>query len=713
MGDEGFFMYKIRNIGWTLSLFALASCGWPGSHKVLALEEFCSMFEKKIEAVDDIYRFFPKTVQEVREYGAHAIARAQKGLNELVALNAEQRTFDNTARAIDTIQSQFSTINSTLQILEMVSPDAEIRTACHEEAIKQQAFAVDAFSNKKVYQAFKEYVDANAAKESLSAEQLYFNKEVMRDFIRSGLELVDAEFQPVQALKKELGELELTFDTNIAIDKSKITATEQDLDGCDAHFIQHLQKDESGNYLLGCDYPTYSEVMDHCKVEQTRKRLYFAYNNRAYPQNVDVLGKIIDKRDELARRLGFASYAALDIDSEMAKTPERAQDFIENLAQTARLKADQEFQAFKNDLPQGIALDANGQFNAWDLAYVKSYYKKKHFDIDERVVAEYFPVQQALQGVFDIYQKFLSLDFTVLKPSWAWHDDVQLIEIREHGSKKLCGYLFLDLYPRDNKYSHACFCSIVPTIQEKTSDRTIQKTPSVGLVIGNFPKATPGRPALLKHSDVETFFHEFGHAMHGLLGCTELASFSGTSVKRDFVEMPSQIFEEWLFDKPLLKGLAKHYQTGELLPDVLIDKIIALKKFDSGMFLERQCMLSLMALEYYKPGAHKDTDAIRAALVQRLVPQVRFEQDSHMQASFGHLTGYGAKYYGYMWSKVFALDAFYVVREQGLLNPEAGKVFVDKILAKGGSVDPNLLLKDYLGREPNDKAFFQDLGITG
>lgn len=705
-------MYKIRNSCWTLGLLVLASCGWPGSQRVLALEEFCSMFEKKITMADDIYRFFPKNVQEVHEYGVCTMERAQKALDVLIALEADQRNFDNTARALDTIQSEFSTICSTLQVLEMVSPDAGVRNACHEESIKLQAFAVDAFSNKKIYNAFKAYIDNSAGKESLNAEQLYFNQEVMRDFIRAGLELADEQFEPVQALKKEIAELELVFDTNIADDKTKIVVTVQDLDGCDQHFIDNLQKNDEGKYLLGCDYPTYFEIKDHCKVQETRKRLYFAYQNRAYPQNLDLLNKIIAKRDELAKRLGFASYAALDIDSEMVKTPERAKHFIDDLVEKARVKANQEFQDFKKELPQEVMLDANGLFNPWDLDYVKNHYKKKHFDIDERVVAEYFPAQQALKGVFDIYQQFLNLEFTMLKPSWAWHEDVQLLEVRDRDSKELCGYIFLDLYPRDNKYSHACLCPIVPTIQQRQHDGTIKKSPSLGLVIANFPKATADRPALLKHGDVETFFHEFGHAMHSVLGSTELASFSGTSVKRDFVEMPSQIFEEWLFDKPLLQGLTHHYQTGKPLPDALIDKMIALKKFDSGMFLERQCIFSLMALEYFGPGATKDTDAIRAALAQRIIPEIRLEPDAHFQASFGHLTGYGAKYYGYMWSKVFALDLFYVVKEQGLLNPEAGKLFVDKILSKGGSIDPNILLKDYLGREPNDKAFFQDLGIA-
>lgn len=694
-----------------LSVLVMASCGRFVSQNARGLEEFCTMFEKPISSIQDVYNIFPKNVQDVEYYASSAIQRAQRDLDALQTFSSDERTFQNTARALDTIGAQFGQVCNAIEILEMIDPRADVRDACHKEIIKLRAFAVDAFSNKKVYNAFKEYVEGAAKKESLNAEEQYFLSESMRDFKRAGLDLPDDTFKKLQDLKKELSELTLAYDTNINNDASSITATAEELKGCDEHFIKSLTKDADGNYIVRCDYPSYFEVIDNCTVAQTRQRHYFAFSNRACPANIDLLEKIIAKRDELARMVGYASYAAYDTDDQMVKTPQRAEAFIRELAGHAHKKARQELKTFTQELPEGVVFDTQGKVSPWDVRYIKNCYKKKHLQLDERIVAEYFTVERTLKGVFDIYQQFLSFDFSIHKPAWSWHDDVQLIEVRDRGTSTVRGYIFIDLYPRDNKYSHACQAGIVHTVKNKQADGSVLKTPSVAVVIANFPKPTGDRPALLKHSDVETFFHEFGHAMHTVLGCTEMSAFSGTEVKRDFVEMPSQIFEEWMFDKSLLKNLSAHYKTNEPLSDELVDKLIALKKFDSGMFLERQCLLSLISLECFKEGAQKNTGSLIEKLTKSLIPDVRFEPNTHMQASFGHLTNYGAKYYGYMWSKVFALDIFAVIKKQGLLNPEAGRLFIDKILSKGGSVDPNVLLKDYLGREPQQEAFFEDLGI--
>ncbi len=696
---------------WIVSLFVLANCSRYKKSEPLSLGEFCSMFKNKVTTADDVIKYFPKTEKEVAEYGAHAIARAQQDLDKVLMCAPEKRTFDNTARAIDIIIGQFSSIKDTMFVLEMVSPIEAIRKACHKEVLKLNAFAVDTFASKKVYQAFKDYAHGNAVHEKLNDEQRYFIDETMRDFKRQGLSLPDDQYEEIQKIRKELTALLMTFEENIATDKSMIKVTLNDLAGCDDHFVRSLECDTTGHCVIGCDYPTYYEVMENCSVEETRKRLYMAFGNRAYPANMEVLNAIIAKRDTLAQKLGFESYAALDLDSVMAKTPQRAEQFIYELATRAHIKMDQELAIFKKNLPEGVSLDEQGRFKPWDLAYVKNNYKKKHFNIDQHRIAEYFPVEQTLQGVFDIYQRFLNLKFTLLKPSWSWNDEVRLIEVRQKHDNRLRGYVFIDLYPRADKYSHACHCGMLQTSKTYKQDGSIEYSPSAAIVIANFPRGTKERPALLKHLDVETFFHEFGHAMHFVLGSTEMISFAGTAVKTDFVEVPSQIFEEWMFDKQLLMGLSKHYKTGEPLPENLINTMIELKKFDSGWFVVRQCMLSLVSLEFYKQGATKDTSAITRMLAEKLTPEVRFVPDVHMQASFGHLTEYGAKYYSYMWAKVYALDLFYVLKDQGLVNPQAGKVFVDKILAKGGSVDPNLLLHDYLGREPNQDAFFKDLGI--
>jgi thimet oligopeptidase len=418
--------------------------------------------------------------------------------------------------------------------------------------------------------------------------------------------------------------------------------------------------------------------------------------------------------------VGFKNFAELDLDSNMVKKLSTAEDFLNQLAARSKKKAEIELVDFLKDLPNGIALDSSGKLQPWNFNYIKSCYKKKHFEIDEREVAKYFPVDKTLNSIFEIYQNFLGLKFEISKPEWAWHEDVLLIKVYDaqpdYLSKanqlsqkgRLRGYLFIDLYPRENKYSHAgCCVPMIPT-QIKSDGKIV---PAVLAIIANFPKAQKDRPALLKFNDVNTFFHEFGHAMHDVLGATQMAGFAGTSVKTDFVEVPSQMFEEWMADKSVLKKLSSHYQTSDPLPDELIDKLIQLKKFDSGNFILRQCCLSFVSLEFFKDGKIKNPDQIIKNLFSKYQPHLKFDDQTHFYASFGHLVGYGAKYYSYMWSKVFSLDLFYDIKKRGLFDPEIGKEFAAKVLSKGGSVDPEKLLQDFLGRKPNQNAFLKDLGI--
>ena len=690
-------------------LLVLSGCGFlVKSQKVIDEKEFKQMVKGQFKNIADVVNVFPKSVADVEKRVELGISGAKDGIAKFLSLKSQERNFDNTPRALDAVEAEFGVASNGIEVLEMISPQEDIRKACHQAALKMREFAIEAFFNKDLYFAFKDYVDESAKKEDLNSEEKYFLQESMRDYIRHGFDLPEDEFNKVKEINKELAKLGLEFDTNINTDKSFIKVKEKDLKGTEPNFLENLEKTQEGEYILKCDYPTYFEIMENCSVEKTRKDLFFTFMNRAYPKNLELLNNIIAKRDELAQMLKFDSYSHLDLDSQMVENPKRAQDFLKGLSVKTKKKEAEEFKKLIEELPEGIQLDKDGKMSAWDFSFVKNQYKKKHFDVDEREIAKYFPVENTIEKIFEIYQQFLGLEFKQVKADDLWHEEVKVIEISDKADKEVRGYLFLDLYPRENKYSHACMCDIVSTIKHKD-----KKVPSVILVIANFPKATKDRPALLKHDDVTTFFHEFGHAMHGLLGRTELTSFSGTSVKRDFVEMPSQMFEEWMWNKDMLKKVSKHYKKGEPLSDELIDKKIELKKFGSGYFVTRQCWLSLLALEYFSKGAQKDTDEIKKKLHDEYLGNIRFEPDSHFQASFGHLVGYGAKYYGYMWAKVFALDLFYEVKKHGLLDLDTGKKLEVQVLGKGGSVAPDVLLKNFLGREPNQEAFLEDLGISG
>jgi thimet oligopeptidase len=315
-------------------------------------------------------------------------------------------------------------------------------------------------------------------------------------------------------------------------------------------------------------------------------------------------------------------------------------------------------------------------------------------------------MKKTIDELLDIYHQFFSINFKEVPGNGLWHEDATMVQVYNENNE-LLGTLVLDLYPRPNKYNHAAHTTIIPSTYVNGA-----RIPDVSIVLANFTKASESKPSLLKRSEVQTFFHEFGHALHAILGATEIASLSGTHTKTDFVELPSQMLEEWLTDKEILQKVSGHYLTGQPLPDDIINTIIQLKKLTTGYFVTRQTYLSSIALSYFGPDNNKNPHIIMKNLFTTMLPQMAYVEDNHFYTSFGHLTGYGAKYYGYLWSKVFSLDLFATIKKHGLLNPKIGQKYIKEVLSKGGAQDPNELLYNFLGREPNAQAFLQDMGLN-
>lgn len=668
------------------------------------------MLSEKIISLEDVKNLFPQTPQEIENDTQKYIKQAQRAVDALIAISDGKRTFANTAKVLDDLGSRndLTVHYSAVAVTEYLHPDKAMRDAAHTAQEIIQVFFVEQLSNnKKLYEAFRAYAQGNAKTEQINAEQRYFVDETMKDFKRAGLDLPEQELENVRTIKKKLQKLSMEYGRTIAQDNRTIQVSRDELKGLDDEYIETLKKSEDGNYILGVDYPTVTQVMENCTDASTRKKLYEAFHSRGYPANEQLLKDIIAARDELAKTLGYESFAALNLEDQMIKSPERAESFLAGVREKAEKKDNQELDLLIKELPESVELTADGKIKAWDGAFLRNQYKKKHLNVDEQKIAEYFSMDYAIKQLLDIYSQFMSVVFKEVPIAGLWHEDVRAIEVYSKDGSQLYGYLLLDLHPRPNKYSHACHAGVVPALQLADGSRL----PDVSVVIANFTKPTKDKPALLKRNEVNTFFHEFGHAVHALLGATQLGSFAGTSVKRDFVEMPSQMLEEWLWDKDILKKISKHYKTGEPLPDEMIDNISALKRFDSGGFVTRQAMLAQYALDLFKAGASKNPDVILRELLSKLQPRIEFGSSYRLFANFGHLTGYAAKYYGYLWSKVFALDLFETIAKEGLLNPEIGNRYVTEILSKGGSIDPNQLLKNFLGREPRQDAFIRDLGL--
>ncbi|MGL4598662.1 MAG: M3 family metallopeptidase, partial [Bacteroidia bacterium] len=345
----------------------------------------------------------------------------------------------------------------------------------------------------------------------------------------------------------------------------------------------------------------------------------------------------------------------------------------------------------------------------YDNAYYAARLMEKKYRVDPEKVKEYFEIQQVVGGVFSVYQKLYNLNFVRDTIPSVWHKDVQAYSVWDNESKKRIGYFYLDLYPRENKYNHfACF----PITGSKTFTDGSTQLRSAALVC-NFPAPTAEKPSLLAHKQAETFFHEFGHLIHVLLSETELASLAGTNVATDFVEAPSQIMENWCWQKSVLRLFAKHYKTGETIPDTLVDRMILARNMNSGMNMLQQVFYGTLDFTLNDGMEVKSQQDITSKVreLQNSITLCPYVEETHFAGSFGHLTGYGSQYYGYLWSLVYAQDMFSVFEKEGVLSPAVGKRYRTQVLSKGGSNDALNLVRNFIGREPNNKAFLKQQGL--
>ncbi|EPY38045.1 metallo-peptidase, Clan MA(E), Family M3 [Angomonas deanei] len=652
---------------------------------------------------------FPKTVDACRAMVTEAKDRALQSLDKIYSV--ESRTFENTAEAVDRAATELEVSASLLSVISHLSPSKEVRDEANKTVVELETFGIDHFeTNRRLYTALKEVSESQAYKNTFTgegstkaAEYSYWLEEQLADFRRKGMELPQAEREKAAQIQKELAELCTKFSQNISEDNTQVCFSKDQLVGVPDSIVDSLKTNESGEYILKMDYPTYFAVMKNCQVAETRKVMATAFNNRAYPVNSPVLKDIIQKRHELATLLGYPSFAHLYISDKMAKTPEVAQSFVNELIPKLNKKWEQEAQLLKDHMDASCVLSDKGCIQWYDITFMINEVKKKLLNVSETEIQEYFPMDVTITALFDIYQSFFDITFhQVDNGSELWHDDAKTLEVVDNASGATLGFIVIDLFPREGKYSHACCHSVVPPVRLPESETEF--SPSLSVVIANFPAASGDRPALFLHSDVETFFHEFGHAIHGLMGRSKMSTFAGTRVKRDFVELPSQMLEEWLWEPEILRKITKHYKTSEPLPDDLIEAKVKSKNAFSGRDTLRQLQFATYSLDIFglpfsaQPTEKLDTTRLFYDIEPKVLPGMEYARDTHFEAAFGHLTGYGAGYYGYMWSKVFALDVFdYIRSRNGLLDPKLGRRYTECIIGVGGGRGPQSVASEIFG----------------
>jgi len=575
-------------------------------------------------------------------------------------------------------------------LIEAVHPDSTVRAVAEEETRASSKFLNDLGLNRGVYDAL------NAINlKSADPTTRYAIEKTLRDFRLSGVDKDEATRKKIAALRDELVQIGQDFDKNIRNDSRTIQLdSAADLDGLPEDYVKSHPAGADGKISISIEYPDFFPVMSYAKSADVRKRLLKEFMNRAYPANMAVLDKMIAKRYELAQLLGFKTWAEYSTRDKMIENDKNVAAFIERLRGLTLKRSTEEYAVYlkrvREDDPAATVV------NQWDRRYYGELIRKRDYNFDAQQARPYFPFEEVKQGVLSSTAKMLGLTYKRIENAAVWDPSVEAYEVWE--GDKMIGRFFLDLHPRPGKYNHAANFGI------RNGVEGIQ-IPEAALVC-NFAGGKPGDPGLMEHGDVVTFFHEFGHLLHSVLGGHEpWENISGISTEWDFVEAPSQMLEEWAWNPGVLQTFAKNYQTGEPIPVEMVERMRKADWFGRATSIAYQTLYSAISLDYYnRPSKEVNTDAILHELEPKYTPYPPVP-DTHFQTAFGHLDGYSAIYYTYMWSLVISKDMFSKFDQSDLLNPAIATRYRDTVIGQGGSAPAAKLVHNFLGRDYDFRSF--------
>ncbi len=645
---------------------------------------------------------FTYTAEQINQLKDTAIRDFNAKIDAIVAMDKKARTFENTILAYESAGDDFSDAVEMPMMMAYVSTDKAVRDASTELASTVQKFAIELLTRRDLYQALK---SVNTRKNPLPPLDKRLYDKVLLDFKRNGLDLSDEDMAKFKELKKKMSDLQIAFDKNLRDFKDELHLTQEEMKGLPENYLKGLKKDAEGKYIVTMDYPDYVPFMDNADNGDARKRLEFKFNNRCAQQNTAIFNEVIQLRAQIAALLGYKTYAAYVLEERMAKNPRLLNGFFKRLNKKLRPKA-------KSELKERITLkrqesgSRENLLNAWEWRYWNNRYRKTKAGVDHEKIKEYFPLEFVMKGLINVFETVFSVEFRKSDIP-VWHQDVTPYEIVNKGDGSLVGYFYMDLFPREGKYKHAaCFGMVAGKEMPDGSYRA-----PAAAIVANFPKPTPETPSLFTHDEVTTLFHEFGHVTHNLFTRSKYSRFAGTSVSRDYVEVPSKMLENWTWYPEVLKTISSHYKDGSKLPDELINRLIADKNADSGLVNLRQLFFSMVDIELHtKPPA--DPTALYAEWMKK-VSFIPMTPGTNPLASFSHLIhGYEAGYYSYMWSEMLASDIFSVFAEKGIMNPEVGRKYRECILAPGKTIDELEQVRNFLGRDPQEEAFVKSLGLN-
>lgn len=627
-----------------------------------------------------------------------SLARAAALLDEIRAMAAKPDvalTWDATLGRLDRARLAMRNAGDFPALMAVAHPDETVREQAKTCEPKVEKLDTSLWLDASLGGVIKRYA---AKKEPLDGPRARLLSHVLRDFRRNGLELDDKGRARVRAINEELTKLSQDFDTNLAASHLYVDASPADLEGLPKEWLASHKPEADGKVRISTDYPDYFPVVTYAKNRKLALELYRQFDNRAADTNIAVLDKILLLRAEKAKLLGYGTWADYMLEPRMAKETKTVSAFLEGLRTHVAKKGNAEMAEFRA-LHVKLGGKATDAIPPSDRLYLEDQLRKSKYGLDSKEVSQYFEVRNVKTGLLTISSKLFGIKFRPAPDLPTWHSDVEAMEITGLDDKVI-GRFYFDLYPREGKYKHAAVFSIRDTARMENGSRLIP----IAAIECNFPKPGSGGPALMSHHDAVTFFHEFGHVLHHLLSESELSSFAGTTVARDFVESPSQMLEEWAWAKETLDLFAVHHETKKPMPKALHAAMLRSRGFGRGLATQRQLFLSALDQAYHTRPPPLDTTKILQELNDAYTP-FKFVEGTHFQASFGHLMGYDAGYYGYQWALSIAQDLFTRFKKEGLMNTKTAADYRAAILRMGGSDEESNLVAHFLGRPPNDAAY--------
>lgn len=645
------------------------------------------------------------TASDVKKLIPKILEHKKRRYAEIKKIPKDKRTFENTIYAIEASSYEINPLLYQIELLMNVSPSKDIREVAKNTLDILRKKLIDIAYDEKIYRAVKEYTEK---KEKLVDEDKKLLKDMLLGYRRMGFELSPTKRRIFQSNIKKLTLLSQQFQKNINDYHDHILLFPNETKGLSESYLARLNRDKKGNYIVTLQYPDSGPFMENAENADKRRELADKNSRKGGEKNLVLARKILTLRKKNAALLGYKNHAEYKIEDKMARHPSRVYSFLHQLMPKLALLAKKELVEL-TDLKRKLTNDKHAVLAYYDLAYYSNQLKKKRFLVDDEELRKYFPFWKVKQGIFEIYQDLLGVRFEQVHGYPLWHKDVELYVVKDHNGAVI-SYFLLDLYPRKGKYTHACASEVIDGRLASFKDRS-EYIPPLACMIANFTKPVNDTPSLLSHGEVETFFHEFGHIMHFVLTQASYASQSGFHTAWDFVEAPSQMLENWTWEEQALKLLSLHYKTKKPLPGALLKNLLKTKQFMIGYDSMRQLLFALFDMEIHTKKTVESFTKTYHALVNQWVG-VSPSPKSLFPASFGHFAGgYDAGYYGYMWSRVYAADMFTRFKKEGILNARTGRDYRTWILEKGGSREELDLVKSFLGRKPNNKAFLKEIGL--